>query len=232
MPPIFQPTKENELVAWSSTFNAQIALTPTDFGLTAAQALAYGALHTAWVSAYNAVQDPNTNTKQAVIAKNQAKENLLYGPGGAWELVNIVQAFPGTTDAERGELGLRIPDDERTPIPAPTTAPVLSIVSTAGRSITVRLRDLENPDRRGKPDGVVGATVLYHVSNTLPPNDPAAWTFAMNTSKTQFEFDVPASVPGGSTVWLTAFWFNNRKQSSNPAPFQFTRITEGLQQAA
>lgn len=230
--PIFEPKKDADLVTWSSNFQTKITATPTAYGLTAAQATAYTTLNTAWNTAYSRATNPNTNSKQAVIAKNTAKHNLVDGAGGAWALVDIVQAFPGTTNDMRGELGLRIPDTSMTPIPAPATAPDLSIVATMGRIIKVRLRDQENPDRRGKPEGVNGATVLYYVGNDTPPNDPSVWVFLENTSRTSLDVEIPSAVAAGSKVWLTAFWFNNRKQASPAAAFEFTRISDGYAAAA
>lgn len=227
----FPPSKESELVSWSTIFSTRINADSALYGLTDPQANAYETLHLAFVAAYNTVQDPFTNSKQAVIAKNEAKEALLYGTDGAWELVRIIQAFPGITDALRGELGLRIPDTEQTRIPAPTTPPNLSIISTFGRSIKVRLQDQENPSRRGKPDGVQGATILYHVGETAP-SDPALWVFSMNTSSTLFNVEIPMTVEPGSKVWLTAFWFNARKESSQAASAESTSISDGYAQAA
>ncbi len=227
---VFPPRKDSELVAWASNFSTQITATPTTFGLNAAQATAFAALYSALNSAYNRATNPNTNSKAAIIAKNNAKENLLNGPGGAWELVDIVQAFPGTTDEIRGELGLRIPDAP-SPIPAPTAAPDLSILSLLGRTVKVRLRDQENPDRRGKPEGVQGATVLYFVGENAPA-DPSSWLFAMNTSKNLFDFEIPAAVSAGDKVWLTAFWFNNKKDAGPAATPESIRVSDGLSLAA
>lgn len=229
--PVFPPVKEADLLAFSANFDAKITATPVRYGLTAAQATAYAPLHAAFASALAATTNPNTNSKQAVIAKNQAKENLLNGAGGAWELVDIVQAFPGTTDAFRGELGLRIPDVEPTPVPAPAVAPVLIIEATMNRVVKIRLKDAEDPESRGKPEGVQGATILYHVGPTAPLQ-PSEWTFLANTSKSTVDADIPATVPANSNVWLTAFWFNARKQSSPPAAPQSTSIGGGLAMAA
>ncbi len=229
--PVFPPRKDSELLSWSANFDTKITASPTTYGLNALQATEYGNLHSVFADAYALVVNPNTNSKANIIAKNAAKDTLLNSSGGAKVLVDIVQAYPNTTDVMRGELGLRIPA-ERTPIPAPPTAPDLSIVCVTGRAIKVRLRDVENPDRRGKPDGVTGAIILYHVSETTPPSDPGEWTFVANTSRTTVDVEIPASVPAGSKVWLTAFWFNNRKDSSPAAAFESVRISEGLAQAA
>ena len=117
------------------------------------------------------------------------------------------------------------------PVPAPTTPPDLSIISTFGRTIKIRLRDQDNPNSRGKPDGVQGATIIYHVGDSVP-SDPAQWTFAMNVSRVVFDVELPASIPSASKVWVTAFWFNARKESSPAASPENTIIGEGLSQAA
>jgi hypothetical protein len=223
--PTFPPSKEAGLLSWSSQFSNKITALPTAYGLVAGQASAYAALHAAYSAAYNAANDSTSISKAAIIAKNTAKENLLYGAGGAWELVDVCQAWPDMTDALRGELNIRIPDDEPSPIPPPEFPPLLSIMSTSGRTLEVRLRDKENSDKRGKPPGVQGATVLYHVGETTPA-DPSQWMFLLNESRTQFFADVPPVVPAGSKVWITAFWFNNRKQSSPVAIAASVRVDE------
>lgn len=225
--PVFPPAKDSELLSWSDNFDTKITATPAAFGLTAGQAAAYNTLHLAYRSAYQTAINPNTNSKANVNAKKSAKQSLLYGDGGAWELVNIVQAFPGTTNIMRGELGLRIPDVSPTPIPPPEQPPLLSIMSTSGRTMTIRLRDKENPDRRGKPVGVAGATVLYYVGENTPA-DPSQWMFLLNESRTQFFADIPPVVPAGAKVWVTAFWFNNRKQSGPVASAESTRVDDGI----
>lgn len=229
--PVFPPKKDSGLMLWSTNFDSMITASPTTYGLDATQATAYNVLHAAYVTAYNTATNPNTNSKANVNAKNVAKDNLLHSAGGAWELVNIVQAFPGTTDDMRGQLGLPIRDTDMTPVPPPKNAPDLSIISTFGRTIKVRLRDQDNPTKRGKPTGVQGATILYHVGDTAP-TDPALWTFALNASRTTFDVEIPASVESGSTVWLVAFWFNARKESGPASSFEYTSIGDGLAAAA
>lgn len=224
--PVFPPRKDVDLAAWTANFASRIQTDFALFGLTSAQADAYRPLSSAYVSAHQMVINPNTNSKQAVIAKNQAKFNLLRSPGGAWDLVDIVQAFPGTTDAMRGELGLRIKDLEPTPVPAPPNAPMLTIVATLNRTVKMTVRDIIDQNRRAKPEGVDGATILYHVGATAP-QDASQWTFAMNTSKTAVDVLLPAGVPANSVVWFTAMWFNQRKQTSPPATVQSVVIGGG-----
>jgi hypothetical protein len=78
---------------------------------------------------------------------------------------------------------------------------------------------------------VQGATVLYHVGE-MPSDDPSQWIFGRNVSRTHFALDIPVPVPAGSKVWLTAFWFNARKESSPGSTPMSTRISDGLSKAA
>ena len=73
--------------------------------------------------AYAASISPNTNSKSNTEFKNTAKDALLYGPGGAWQLVNICQAAPDMNNDLRAQLNIRIPDGSPTPVPIPTERP-------------------------------------------------------------------------------------------------------------
>jgi hypothetical protein len=205
----FPPRREAELVTFSGNFKTKITAAPTTYGLTAAQATAYGTKHDAFVAAYTVAQDPETRSPVNVSAKNVAKVILI---AELRLLAGVVQRFPGTTNPMRIELGLPPRDFEPTPVPPPSAAPLLEVKSVFGRTARIRLIDAANPTRRGKPLGVIGASVFSHVGAT-PPAELSAWKFEGNTGRTTVDVVFPSSVASGATVWLTAFWFNPRKQS-------------------
>jgi hypothetical protein len=227
----FIPPREPELNEFAINFNTKIAASPTTYGLTAAQATAFTVLFNAWTSAYTTAITPATRTHPAIVAKNQAKVNMVDGVGGIRQLARIVQAAPGVTAQQKADLGLPVRDSEPTPVPPPQFAPSLTILSTMQRIVKIRLRDVDNPDRRGMPDGVDGAAVLYFVGEDAPDN-VEDWSFMMNTTRTLLDVEFPATIPAGSKVWLTAFWFNQRKESGPAAAPQCTNIASGLAQAA
>ena len=229
--PTFRPAREADLLRWSANFAARTSADPAAVGLTADQAAAFAVLHDAFEHAYRLATRPETNSKANIIAKNRAKQDLLYGPGGARALVNIVQACPAVTNDVRAQLALAIPDAEPTPVPRPDIAPDLSIVSTIGRRVRIRLHDQMSPDRCGRPVGVQGA-VIVHFAGEAPPADPAQWTFNRLTSKMAFEVDLPATLPPGERVWLSAMWFNARKECGPAATPESTRIIDGVAKAA
>src|SRR5688572_13214418 len=156
----FFPSREADIVTWSINFKTKIVATPTVYGLTAPQATAYGTKHDAFVAAHQTANDPATRSPSAIVAKDVAKVNLA---AEARMLARIIQAAPAVTAEQRSDLGLTVRDSDPSPIPPPAAAPEMDIISAVVRTVRVRLRDLANPTRRGKPDGVAGASVFSHV---------------------------------------------------------------------
>lgn len=209
MPLAFLPRTDAALLAWSLNFKTMITATPTDYGLTAALATAYGALHDAYAAALQTATDPSTRTKGSVEAKNASRTALK---ANARLLANLVNGTASVTDAQKLDLGLTVRDLNPTPIPPPSAAPELDVVNVSGRTVKIRLRDAAVPSRRGRPVGVIGASVFSYVGET-PPEDISGWKFEGSTGLTSVSVTFPVTVPPGAQVWLTAFWFNPRKQS-------------------
>lgn len=226
----YLPRKESELMDWARSFNAQIVATPTVFGLTAGQATIFTGLWESFRDAYEIATAEPTRTAGTIQTKNTTKDAMIDGDGGIRELVKIIQAYPGTTDTMRVDLQITVPDVEPTPVPAPSMPPSLEIDKQLGRSVRVRLRDMENPTRRGKPAGVLGASVFMWVGDENPPEDPMEWTYLFNTSTSMFTIDFPSEVASGSKVWLTTQWFNRRQETSPPSAFQSVRVGDAMAQ--
>ena len=201
----FYRKKDSELVTGSAVFAAAIAATPVVFGLVAAQATAYGVLDTAFATDYATANEPATRTKSAVAAKNQSRKNLV---AGATQLADYIIRNPAVSNAQLIDLGLD-PRTERTPVPPPTGSPSIDFKAVDGRIVTLRLHGRTG---RGKPAGVAGVAIFSHVGAT-PPASISDWKFEGNAGRTTVAVAFDDSVPAGSLVWFTAFWFNNRKQS-------------------
>ena len=226
--PDFIPARDSDLVTWSTNFDTRITAAPTTFGLTAAQATAYDALHDAFVAAYNAAANDGSNSTSAIITKNDARVSLV---ANARLLAAIVQAHPGTTNTMRSDLGLTVRDAAPTPVPPPADAPSIVVVSTSGNTVRVRIIDPANPTRRGKPAGVDGIA-LFSFVGAAAPTDEAAWKFEGNTTQTAVNVIFPNTTAPGAKVWFTAFYFNQRKQSGPPATPVSTNIAGGGAMAA
>lgn len=212
MPRHWIPSKEAELITLSSDFSTAINSDPTAYGLDLTIAGDFATLNTAWVNAYNAAVNPTTRGPLTIQLKNDAKEAML---AQLRALGMQIQNRVATTNEQRITLGLTVPDPDPSPVPIPDTKPGIEIVRVSARTVTLRLKDVGNPDRRGKPDGVIGATILSYIGTSPPAQeDIAAWKFEQNIGRI-IDVDVtfPPDVESGSTVWFTSFWFNTRKDS-------------------
>jgi hypothetical protein len=194
-------------------------------------AASFTALHSAWNSAYQTAKDPDTNSKSNTAAKNSAKEAMIDGPGGIRALARTVQGFAEITPESLTELGLTVRDTEPSPIPAPATAPVLTVVSRFNRTVKIKLKDAANPDNRGRPDGVDGALVFGHVGEN-PPVGMDNWSLKANATKTTVDITFPDSVAPSSKVWITAYWYNPRGASGPACPPISTNLDSVASMAA
>lgn len=227
------PSREADLLGFAENFSTKITAAPTTYGLTAAQAAAFATLYTNFDDAMRALQDPVTQSPSFVAAKNAAKDALVNGPGGIRALAAIVQATPGITDQNLIDLRLTVRDREPSPVPPPEFAPEIDVFPPVVRTVKIRLHNEKTIGRRGKPDGAIGATIFSHVGE-LPPalDDIAAWKLEMQTGQTTAEIEFPSTVPPGSTVWITAYWYNRRGETSPATPPVNTNLPGTLQQAA
>lgn len=211
MPKDFIPSRDADLLPFSQNLSAKLTATPVPYGVTAPQATALAALVTAFATALGVATNPATRTRAAISAKDAAKTPLV---ANIRNLARVINAFPSITNTQRLDLGLTPRDGTASPIQPPSEAPVLEVVSAMGRTLKVKLH-AQDSVRRGKPDGVDGATIFSFVgvNGTPPPADLSLWKFEGSSSRTLIDVEFATSVPAGSLVYLTAFWFNPRCQS-------------------
>ena len=217
MPHNFYVGTNAQVVAGSANFAALIATDFADYGLTNSQATAFGTVNTALQSAWSEATEPTTRTRITIAAKNLALKNMRTQ---AILLAKIIYATPTVSDAQLLGLGL-LPRASRTPIPAPTTAPVVEVGVVSGRLVNLRLHASDS-ERRGMEVGAKGANVYSYVGPT-PPDDSRDYHFEGMTTRTITQVLFPDSVASGATVWLSARWVSARGQlGPASAPVAFT----------
>jgi hypothetical protein len=198
----FYMLPDSQLALASANFFTMITAAPATYSLTAAQATAYG-------------------TKVTVGNKNLARRALR---ANAILLAGIVRNTPTVTNPQLEALGL-LPRIVPTPIPAPSASPVVQVLSVSGNSVNIRLRN-GTGSGRGKPPGVKSATVFSYVG-AVAPTDITLWQYQGVMTKVTATVGFPDTVVGGSRVWITAIWANNRAQSGPAADPVSTNIAGG-----
>lgn len=111
----FAVAKESVFVAGSDNFASKISTGFASYGLTSAQATAYGTVNTTLQAAVVLANTPSTRTKSTVAAKAQARAAARFM---ASNLAKIIDGTPTVTDSMRIDLGLAVRG-----IPAPRPDP-------------------------------------------------------------------------------------------------------------
>ena len=211
MSKVFYMGTDAQLFEGAANFSSLITAGPAPLGLTTAQATAYATLNTAFASAYATANNPVTRTKVTVAAKDTARAVLA---ANTRLLANIVYSTPGVTNAQKLSLGLRLKSPP-TPVPQPSSAPLVDFVSTVARTVKIRVHDGLTP-KRAKPVGVKSATVFSFVGPTAPTS-VSAWKYEGVSNKSVFDIVFPDSVANGALIWIAAVWNNAKSQSGPPS---------------
>lgn len=205
------PLKDSELAVFAPNFVTIVSAASATYNMTATECTALTTLSTAFVTAYNAARVDGQRSKSLTAAKDSAKAALIE-PLRAYYAQ--IASMTTVTDQQKIDLGIvvrKLPS----PTPAPSTEPVVTVVSVRGRTVTLRLRDGSSSHRIGRPVGVAAATVLSYVGAT-PPTSITGWNLEGVVSKTVVDVTFPDSVAPGAQVWFTCYWLN-RKSQSGPA---------------
>ena len=123
-----------------------------------------------------------------------------------------IQKRTGTTDAQRGGLGVTIPDTDPTPVAPPTTAPVLNIVTTERlRHVVEASKTAPEGGGLGKPAGVRGVQLWRKIGDP-PPGGESDFEFVNEFTRTRMPLDFQMS-RGGQTVYYQARWVSARGET-------------------
>lgn len=154
------PTKDSELDLWAANFSTRITATPLTYGLTAGIATAIAALYATWHTAFLLATNPVTRTEVTVAAKDSAKGAMvpqlrLYS--------QQVKANVAVSDANKTDLGIHLDDTIPTPIPPPSTIPIVTIVGNGPGTMELRFADSATPTKRTKPPGATGLLMFRNI---------------------------------------------------------------------
>jgi len=112
----------------------------------------------------------------------------------------------------------------------PQEAPVLQVVHVRDRLVRLWIKRPIS-GTRARPEGTSGIC-LFSCTDERPSMEISCWTFQRVTSRMRFDVDLTTSAPGGSKIWLAAFWVNPRGQRGPTSAPVSTYIGDGLAGAA
>lgn len=165
------PKRDADFQVWLDNNSAMITANSTLYGLTSGDASAYATLTSTFDAALAAATNGSTRGPSTVNAKDVARVNA---EGRARQLATIVQANPSVTDEQKIDLGYTVRKTSRTPIPAPTSTPLISYIATTYLQHTLRFADQNTPDSKSRPFGAAAMQLSVWVTSmgttpTVPP---------------------------------------------------------------
>ena len=122
-----------------------------------------------------------------------------------------VRSNPSVSNSLKMSIGLHIPDSSPTQSQPPQTRAVLTVISSDGRSVRVRIADELTPNQKAKPASASEYEVFSFVGESAPA-DLAAWSYQGQGTRNVFDVTFPATVASGAKVWLVARWCNRKGQ--------------------
>jgi hypothetical protein len=206
MPSNYLPQPLPAFQAFAANFAAKTTAAPATYGLVAGDATTIATANTTFQAAYTTSTTPATRTKVTVQATINARNALVqiiraYG--------RLILANQGVADADKIALGLHLRDTVNTPIPAPSTAPVVAVIGVTPGVLTATFRDsMSSPGVKAKPFGAT-QLLLYVAFGTVAPVTPGATPFRQAVTKTPFAIDTTAGTVG-QTAFVYGRWQNQK----------------------
>lgn len=173
MPSPYIPTTDAAVLGWLENFRDVMVANGAAYGLAAGDVASIVAAVDAFVAAYAVATTPATRTTPA-IAQKDSDRNAAVGLCRVYAIQ--IKASPGVTDMMLEDAGIHVNDPTPTPIAAPVTSPIVSIVGATALSHTLRYADETTPDKRAKPFGAIQLQLYVTVAAAADP-DPANAAF-------------------------------------------------------
>lgn len=201
------PTRDVDLAPWLTNFSTLITAAPATYGLQPSDATAISTVVDAYEAAYTISSNPSTRTPATIAAKDSAK-------GAALPIVRLyaqtIKLNQGVSNENKIALGIHINDAGPSPVPVPTSLPLLTITGARHLFQEIKIQATETPTSKAKPAGVLGALIFTTVGTTVATDPDVSPFKALNTkTPTQLEF-TSDQVGKIATTW--ARWYNRKGQ--------------------
>lgn len=167
------PPKDSDFNNWLNNFSTLLSANPALYGLTTADAANVATATSAWSTAYAAAIAGPTRGPASIQTKNDQRVNAT---AVARPLAVAISLNAGVSADDKLAIGVNPRTSGLTPIVAPTSNPILSLIGAQHLAHFLRYQDSASPASvRAKPFGatqmqLVGATSATVVTdqNTLP----------------------------------------------------------------
>lgn len=165
---------------WLNNFSTLISADPGKYGLDASDATVIAGHNSSYVAAYVPVQSAATRTTSLVTQKDAIKASAI---ASVRVYAQQIKANAGVTNEDKAALGLHINDPTPTPIPQPSTAPLLMIQAAFSGEHVLRYADETTPASRAKPYGAIQLQINRTVDVGANPDPEASALVGLYTKQ-------------------------------------------------
>lgn len=167
MPASYIPAQDALFSNWLLNFSTLLTDSPATYGLTAPDAVIVANQEAAFAAAYALAIDPSTRTSVTVASKDAARASAesVVRPYAVTISLN-----PSVTNGEKVAIGVTVRSNIPTPIPAPVTPAVISLISAMPLTQQLQIRAVGS-STKAKPQGCIAIEVARSVG-TVAATDP------------------------------------------------------------
>lgn len=204
------PPKDADFQSWLLNFSTQLTASPATYGLVAANAVTVAAAYAAWNAAYllgggtyHLPVNPATKTPETTQAKADAR---ISAESVVRPFAQLISRNAGVLASDKIAIGVNPRTTVPTPIPAPTSFPILSLVGATPWQHTLGSKDSAAVTGKAKPFGALQLELRCTASAT-PIVDPEALAFVGLYTKAPFAVNFDVSDVGKQAYysgrWIT-----------------------------
>lgn len=202
--PSYIPPRDPDFQNWFQNFSTLLTAAPSTYGMVTGDAVAVAAQYALWNAAYLAAIGGATRGPMTIAAKDteRASATAIVRP-----YAQAISQNAGVMVDDKIAIGVNPRTSTPSPIAAPATNPVLSVVAATPLQHLLRYRDmLSSPSVKSKPYGVVQIQIFGKASATVV-TDPE--TMFLLTSATKCPLTVGWNgADAGKVAYYASRWIN------------------------
>jgi hypothetical protein len=215
----YVPGSDAEFDVWQDGFMKMANTHATAWGIPATALAALTALQTIWVAAFAEVTTTRITRGGAVTAKTEARDKYeadLREFYGEWIAKNSKVA-----NADRVDMGLKVPTDTRTPVGIPQSLPLLKIDISVPMQHTLHITD-DGGHGKGKPEGAHGCEIWMKLEDTAS-KDTMPYTYLGTSTKASY-VNKFVEADAGKKATYRGRWMNTKGEPGAYGPEVHTLV--------
>lgn len=173
------PTKNSQFRMWLLNFSELLTAAPTIYGLSTSDALTVASVATEYALADTIAENPATRTSPTIANRDvkRATAEIVVRP-----LAVTISLNSGVSNEDKLAIGVTIRSTTPTPIPAPTVAPTIELITATPLVQQLQIRQ-PGSTSKSKPPGCIAIEVARSIG-TVAATDPAQLAIVGQFGKT------------------------------------------------